>query len=226
MKTEFRKALSTILILLFCTAATITGFTVSAAHSAQSAAYGEGSGGDNRPALKDGVWQAVYEDGADKLFFIEEKEHSFSMIDPDLGIGLPSRFDYDGSAGIYKLHIACEDNEENWRVIDNSGKTATVSDANGRLITLYYISGETFDSFGWYSLSELREMARGYYSEHYGGKDVEFTASISEDGSFFATITGTENGVEVASYTVDMITASGADGNCNKVDLSPYIRTE
>lgn len=228
MKTDLRKAISMILVLLLCAATTIVGFTVSAANSSCAAnASGESSEDSSRPALKDGVWQAVYDDGGDKLFFISEEDRSFSLIDPDLGIGLPSRFDYDSSTGIYKLHIGCEENEENWRVIDNSGSTATVSDANGDLITLYYIADESFESFRWYTLSELKEMAHSYYSEHNGGSEgVEFTASVLEDGSFFATVTGTKNGAEVASYTVDMTTAAGRDSNYNKIDLSPYINVE
>lgn len=228
MKTDLKKVIVFFLVIILCAAATVTGFAVSAAdYSDHPAASSENTGSNSRPALKDGVWQAVYENDDSKLFFINTEEQSFSLINADLGIGLPSRFDYDASTGIYKLQIGYEGNEESWRVIDNSGSTATVSDARGDLITLYYIAGESFDSFRCYSLYELREMARAYYEAHQGGSEgVDFTAAMLNDGSFHAVITGEKNGVTVASYTVDMTTAAGTDSSCSAVDLSSYAVNE
>lgn len=224
MKTDLRKVIAFILVIILCAAATVTGFAVSAAdRSDRLAADSKTAGSDPRPALKDGVWQAVYENDDNKLFFINSEEHSFSLINADMGIGIPSRFDYDASTGIYKLQIGYEGNEESWRVIDNSGGAATVSDARGDLITLYYIAGESFDSFRYYSLYELKEMARAYYEAHQGSSEgVDFTAAMLNDGSFHAVITAEKNGTEAASYTVDMTTAAGTDSSYNAVDLSPY----
>ena len=73
------------------------------------------------------------------LFFINDEEKSFSLIDPELGIGLPSRYEYLPELGIYKLHIGCEGNVENWRVIENNDITAVVSDAQGDVISLFYL---------------------------------------------------------------------------------------
>ena len=228
MKTDLRKIIAFILVIILCAAATVTGFAVSAAdHTDHRAADNKNAVSYSRPALKDGVWQAVYENDDSKLFFINSEEHSFSLINADMGIGIPSRFDYDASTGIYKLQIGYEGNEESWRVIDNSGSTATVSDARGDLITLYYIAGDSSDSFRYYSLYELKEMARGYYEAHQGSSEgVDFTATMLNDGSFHAVITGEKNGVTVASCTVDMISAAGTDGSYNAIDLSPFAITE
>jgi hypothetical protein len=156
------------------------------------------------------------------LFFISSEESSFSLIDPEYGIGVPSRFEYDSSTGIYKMQIAYEGNEERWRVIDNSNSTATVSNAQGDLITLYYLSNDTSDSFKYFTLYELYEMAKADYTANGGNDNVVFSGEMIADGSLFAKITGEKDGKTVITYIIDMSTAAGTDGDNNRVDLSGY----
>lgn len=219
MKYDLRKVIAMILVIVICAAAAVTGFAVSAAeHSHTTGSSQNGV----RPALKDGVWKAVREDGV-QLFFINESERSFSLIDPELGIGLPSRYEYNPDTGIYKLQIGYVGNEENWRVIDNSGRTATVSDADGDLITLYYISNEGIDSFSYYTLSELSEMARTYYESRNGSSDgVDFRADMLTDDTFYAAVTAEKDGVQLACYTVDLISGAGYDAQNNPVNLAAF----
>lgn len=228
MKMTFKKVIAVILVVAFSAAAAITGFAVSAAsHSNPGTSSADKNTALSRPALADGVWQAVYPDGSSRLFFIDSKESAFSLIDPELGIGLPSRFDYFSETGIYRLQIGYEGNEESWRLIDNTGRNATVSDANGDLITLYYITNASFSDFSCYSLSELSNMAKAYFEAKNGSSDdIAINAEITTDGSFYAVITGTKNGGEIFRYTVDMITGTGTDSNYNKIDLSPYVPSE
>ena len=223
MKAEIRKIIAMILLVVFCATAAITGIAVSAASHTNAASTATPDRADNaKPALKDGVWQAVYEDGKQELFFISSEESSFSLIDPEYGIGVPSRFEYDSSTGIYKMQIAYEGNEERWRVIDNSNSTATVSNAQGDLITLYYLSNDTSDSFKYFTLYELCEMAKANYTANGGNDNVVFSGKMIADGSLFAKITGEKDGKTVITYTVDMISATGTDGDNNRVDLSGY----
>lgn len=227
MKNDFLKPIAIILVILFCTAATITGFAVSAAtHSnvaydpaTQTEKADEGS----IPPLRDGVWQAVYEDGSSKYFFIEDRERSFSLIDPDMGIGLPSTYEYNDKIGMYKLQVAYAGNELDWRVIDNNGATAVVSDENRELITLHYISDETLDSFRFYSYRELCEMAKAQYaSEHDDADRLVTKAKLNTDGKGLVTITAELDGEQVASYSVDICTGIGTDHLSETVDLSVY----
>ena len=223
MKAEIRKIIAMILLVVFCATAAITGIAVSAASHTNAASTATPDRADNsKPALKDGVWQAVYEDGKQELFFINSEDSSFSLIDPEYGIGVPSRFEYDSSTGIYKMQIAYEGNEERWRVIDNSDSAATVSNAQGDLITLYYLSNDTVDSFKYFTLYELCEMAKADYTANGGNDNVVFSGKMIADGSLFAKITGEKDGKTVISYTVDMISATGTDGDNNRVDLSGY----
>ena len=226
MKSEFKKVLMMILVIMLCAAATITGFTVSAAHRTNAPRSADENDRPGRPALKNGVWQAKYENGDDKLFFINEEERSFSLVSADMGVGLPSRYDYDNTTGIYKLSVGYEGNEESWRVIDNSGSAATVSNAHGDIINLHYISGDSAETFHWYTLGELREMARRYYEANHGDSTgVVFTSTMCDDGSFFATITATKDHRQAARYTVDMVTAKGNDEGYHPIDLSLYSYT-
>ena len=68
MKAEIRKIIAMILLVVFCATAAITGIAVSAAsHTNAASTATPDKAGNSKPALKDGVWQAVYEDG--KLLF-------------------------------------------------------------------------------------------------------------------------------------------------------------
>ena len=227
MKNGFVKPVAIILVILFCAAATITGFAVSAAtHS--NVAYDPAAGNEridegSIPALRDGVWQAVYDDDSSMLFFIEDKDHSFSLINPDKGIGLPSTYAYNDKIGMYKLQIAYAGNETYWRVIDNSGATATVKDENSKLITLHYLSDETFESFKFYSYDELCEMAKAQYAvEHDGTDQPNMDAKLNTDGKGLVAITAELDGEQVASFTVDIRTGIGVDDLGETVDLSVF----
>lgn len=226
MKSRFRQILVFVLVIVLSGAAAITGFAVSAAseNHVTSRANSQSAGASAGSALKSGVWQALYKTGDSRLFFIDDEEKSFSLIDPELGIGLPSRYEYLPEMEIYKLHIACEDNVENWRVIENNDITAVVSDAQGDVISLFYLGSESMGSFNYYTLSELSEMARACYEKQYGSsKGVEFKATMNADGSFYATVTGTKDGQKVVSYLVDMQTGKGTDDSFESVDLSQFI---
>lgn len=227
MKIDFLKPIAIILVILFCAAATITGFAVSAAtHSnvafspaAKTNCVDEGS----MPALKDGVWQAVYEDGSSMYFFIRDKDHSFSLINPDKGIGLPSTYAYNDKIGMYKLQVAYADNEKDWRVIDSNGATAVVSDENRELITLHYVSDETFESFNFYSYEELREMAKAYYAAQHDNADrLVVSAKLNTDGKGLVVIAAQLDGEQVASYSVNIRTGIGTDNLGETVDLSAF----
>ena len=224
MKAEIRKIIAMILLVVFCATAAITGIAVSAASHTNAASTATPDKADNaKPALKDGVWQAVYEDGKQELFFLNSEESSFSLIDPEYGIGVPSRYEYDSSTGIYKMQIAYDGNEERWRVIDNSGATATVKDENSKLITLHYLSDETFESFKFYSYDELCEMAKAQYAvEHDGTDQPNMDAKLNTDGKGLVAITAELDGEQVASYTVDIRTGIGVDDLGNTVDLSVH----
>ena len=163
----------------------------------------------------------------DQLFFIDSTEHSFAMIDPELGIGLPSQYEYDSATGIYTLQIAYEGNEERWVVIDNSDSTATVCDADGDVITLYYLSNGTIEDFDYFTLRELREAARLQFEEENGVLDgVVYSAGMTDDGSFKAEINIAKSGETIARYTVDMLTGKGYDGSGEAVDLSGCVYAE
>lgn len=225
MKTHFNKIIAFILVIILSAVAAITGFAVSAASGSDVSARLSEKNGENasRPELRDGVWQALYKTGESKLFFIDREESSFSLINPDLGIGVPSRFEYIPELGIYKLHVGCEGNVENWRVIENNDITATVSDANGDLISLFYLANDNIDTFRYYTLNELSDMARAFYEKQHGSSEgIDFVAAMKADGSFFATITGMKNDEKVVSYTVDMETAKGTDNAYETVDLSQF----
>ena len=228
MKIDFKKPIAIILVIVFCAAATVTGFAVSAA-SHSNAAYDPASTADekttdfSKPALKDGVWQAVYEDGHSLYFFINEEMDSFSLIHPEKGIGIPSRYDYISAIGMYKLYAGSVDNELDWRVIDNNGVTAAVSDENGEIISLYYISDETIDSYTYYTYEELCEMAQAYYeAQHGSAEDVSFSAMLQPDGTGMVVITGEQGAEQVITLTVDIQTGIGTDNLGNTVDLSVY----
>ena len=225
MKTHFNKIIAFILVLILSAAAAITGFAVSAASGSDVSAHVSDGKGDNasQAELKDGVWQALYKTGESNLFFINREESSFSLIDPKKGIGVPSRFEYIGESGMYKLHIGCEENVENWRLIENNGNTAAVCDENGDVISLFYLSNDTIDTFRYYTLDELSQMARACYEKHHDSSEgIDFIATMKADGSFFATITGLKNDKKVIRYNVDMQTAKGSDNAFETVDLSQY----
>ena len=229
MKTNPMKLAAIIAVLVCCAVATIAGFTVSAANHARIATSDktDRSADAELPALKDGVWQAVYSDNSSKLLFIDQKKESFSIIDPEYDMGVPSRCEYDTETGIYKLQVGYEGNEERWRIIDNNGDTATVSDANSDLLTLYYISDTAFDengyAFEYYSLYELTQMAQHYYTGLYDSIDgLDFHAEMTADGTMTAIITVSKNHETVETYTIDMVTARGSDSSKDAIDFSVY----
>lgn len=226
MKNTFKKLIAFIFVIVFSAAAAVTGIAVSAASgSTVTTRTTDKTETDSRSALKSGVWQAIYKTGESKLFFIDNEEHSFSLIDPSMGIGVPSRFDYLPELTMYKLHIGWEGNTENWRMIENNGITAAVSDESGDVISLFYLANDTIDTFEYYTLNELSEMARGFYDARHGSSEgIDFSAAMNADGSFFATVTGMKDGNKVVSYSVDMQTAKGTDDAFETIDLSRFAQ--
>ena len=144
MKSNLKKLLIVTITVVICAFLTVAGLAVSAASHHNAALESIESSipealDISTPALQDGVWLAKYHNGSSHYFVIDNKEASFSILDTEKGIGVPSRFEYDKSIGMYKLHIGSAENTENWRVIDNDGSTAVVKDANGDLITLSFL---------------------------------------------------------------------------------------
>lgn len=226
MKAKLNRIIVFILVIILSAVAAVTGFAVSAASGTTVSTRASAKKSEEaRCDLKDGVWQALYKTGESRLFFINSEENSFSLINPDKGIGLPSQYEYLPGLGIYKLHIASEENTENWRVIENNNNTAAISNAEGDVITLFYLSNESIGTFTYYTLDELSGMARACYEKQYGSSEgIEFSATMNADGSFFANINGTKDGEKVVSYTVDMQTAKGTDNAFETVDLSQFAK--
>lgn len=146
LKSHFRAILATVAAVILCAAVTITGIAVTAASHSNAALPDqtcEQTADFSKPALKDGTWLAEYEDGTKVHFVINTEADSFAIMDPDMGIGVPGRFEYISAIGMYKIYSGSVDNELDWRVVDNSGDTAVVSDENSSLIYLTYLSADT-----------------------------------------------------------------------------------
>ncbi len=145
LKSNLRKFIAVALVIILSAAGAITGIAVSAAsHSNAALPATVGQTADfSTPALKDGTWNAFYPDGTVLHFVISAEEDSFAIMDPDMGIGVPGRFEYIPAIGMYKIFFGSIDNELDWRVIDNSGDSAVVSNENSEIIHLTYLSEST-----------------------------------------------------------------------------------
>ena len=219
MKSSAIKITAVILTIAVVAAASITGLAIAAAGGCNAAAMSESPA---HPELCNGVWQAVYGDGSSVYYIVDENEAAIDTLSAENGMGLPSRYQYDPSTGIYKIQLAYEGNEVIWRLIENSGGTAVLSDENGELLTMYYIGKGDLFSYEFYSCEELRAMAKGFYESRCGSMNADYDARLSTDGSNKMIVTVRENGSAVERYTVSAVTGAGTDLSGNSVDLSPF----
>ena len=149
MKSNPNKLLIIVITVVICSVLTVTGLAASAASHHNPAfdtplsTVSAQNDSESEPALKDGVWKAEYTNGNVCYFIINSKENSFTILNEDKSMGVPSRYEYDESTGVYQLHIGSVDNIEHWQVIDNTGDTAFVTTGNSELITLTYLSENT-----------------------------------------------------------------------------------
>ena len=226
MQSKFRKLIAFILVIILGAAAAVTGFAVSAASgttvSTRSAA--KRAEAPSRSALRAGIWQVLYKTGVTKLLAIDTRSLTATLIDPDTGSKRTASFDYIEELELYKLRPDQSDTTLNRRVIENNGNTAAVSDENGDIISLFYLDNADAESFDFYTLEQLGDMARACFEKEYGSSiGMTFRATMNADGSLFATISGMKGDKKEITYTVDMQTGKGTDGNFDQIDLSKYV---
>ena len=222
MKSKLRKLIAFILVIVLGAAAAVTGFAVSAATDATVSSTEKRENAPARSALRDGIWQVLYKTGVTKLVAIDSADHIVTLIEPDNGSCQTASYEYIDDMELYKIHTG-DDSSVNRRVIANNGNTAAVSNEDGDVISLFYIDAADAKSFEFYTLDQLGMMARGCFEKEYGSSDgMVFSATMNADGSFYATINGMKGDKKEVTYTVDMLTGKGLDGNYETVDLSKY----
>lgn len=222
MKSKLRKLIAFILVIVLGAAAAVTGFAVSAATDATVSSTEKRENAPTRSALRDGIWQVLYKTGVTKLIAIDSANHTVALIEPDNGSYQTASYEFIDDLELYKIHTG-DDSSVNRRVIANNGNTAAVSNEDGDVISLFYIDAADAQSFAFYTLNQLGMMARGCFEKEYGSSDgMVFSATMNADGSFYATINGMKGDKKEVTYTVDMLTGKGLDGNYETVDLSKY----
>ena len=222
MKSKLRKLIAFILVIVLGAAAAVTGFAVSAATDATVSSTEKRENAPARSALRDGIWQVLYKTGVTRLIAVDSANQTVTAIEPDNGSCQTASYEYIDDLELYKIHTG-DDSFVNRRVIANNGNTAAVSNENGDVISLFYIDAADAKSFEFYTLDQLSKMARGCFEKEYGSSDgMVFSATMNADGSFYATINGMKGDKKEVTYTVDMLTGKGLDGNYETVDLSKY----
>ncbi|WP_405357630.1 hypothetical protein [Ruminococcus sp.] len=222
MKSKLRKLIAFILVIVLGAAAAVTGFAVSAATDATVSSTEKRENAPARSALRDGIWQVLYKTGVTRLIAVDSVNQTVTAIEPDNGSCQTASYEYIDDLELYKIHTG-DDSSVNRRVIANNGNTAAVSNEDGDVISLFYIDAADAKSFEFYTLNQLGMMARGCFEKEYGSSDgMVFSATMNADGSFYATINGMKGDKKEVTYTVDMLTGKGLDGNYETVDLSKY----
>ena len=222
MKSKLRKLIAFILVIVLGAAAAVTGFAVSAATDTTVSSTEKRENAPARSALRDGIWQVLYKTGVTGLIAVDSVSQTVTAIEPDNGTCQTASYEYIDDMELYKIHTG-DDSSVNRRVIVNNGNTAAVSNEDGDVISLFYIDAADAKSFEFYTLDQLSRMARGCFEKEYGSSDgMVFSATMNADGSFYATINGMKGDKKEVTYTVDMLTGKGLDGNYETVDLSKY----
>ena len=222
MKSKLRKLIAFILVIVLGAAAAVTGFAVSAATDATVSSTEKRENAPARSALRDGIWQVLYKTCVTGLIAVDSVNQTVTAIEPDNGSCQTASYEYIDDLELYKIHTG-DDSSVNRRVIANNGNTAAVSNEDGDVISLFYIDAADAKSFEFYTLDQLGMMARGCFEKEYGSSDgMVFSATMNADGSFYATINGMKGDKKEVTYTVDMLTGKGLDGNYETVDLSKY----
>ena len=202
MKSKLRKLIAFILVIVLGAAAAVTGFAVSAA--------------------TDTTVSSTEKREKTGLIAVDSVSQTVTAIEPDNGTCQTASYEYIDDMELYKIHTG-DDSSVNRRVIVNNGNTAAVSNEDGDVISLFYIDAADAKSFEFYTLDQLSRMARGCFEKEYGSSDgMVFSATMNADGSFYATINGMKGDKKEVTYTVDMLTGKGLDGNYETVDLSKY----
>ena len=222
MKSKLRKLIAFILVIVLGAAAAVTGFAVSAATDTTVSSTEKRENAPARSALRDGIWQVLYKTGVTGLIAVDSVNQTVTAIEPDNGSCQTASYEYIDDLELYKIHTG-DESSVNRRVIANNGNTAAVSNEDGDVISLFYIDAADAKSFEFYTLDQLGMMARGCFEKEYGSSDgMVFSATMNADGSFYATINGMKGDKKEVTYTVDMLTGKGLDGNYETVDLSKY----
>ena len=222
MKSKLRKLIAFILVIVLGAAAAVTGFAVSAATDATVSSTEKRENAPARSALRDGIWQVLYKTGVTRLIAVDSASQTVTAIEPDNGSRQTASYEFIDDLELYKIHTG-DESFVNRRVIANNGNTAAVSNEDGDVISLFYIDAADAKSFEFYTLNQLGMMARGCFEKEYGSSDgMVFSATMNADGSFYATINGMKGDKKEVTYTVDMLTGKGLDGNYETVDLSKY----
>lgn len=222
MKSKLRKLIAFILVIVLGAAAAVTGFAVSAATDTTVSSTEKRENAPARSALRDGIWQVLYKTGVTRLIAVDSANQTVTAIEPDNGSCQTASYEYIDDLELYKIHTG-DESFVNRRVIANNGNTAAVSNEDGDVISLFYIDAADAQSFEFYTLDQLSKMARGCFEKEYGSSDgMVFSATMNADGSFYATINGMKGDKKEVTYTVDMLTGKGLDGNYETVDLSKY----
>lgn len=223
MKSKLKKLIAFILVIVLGAAAAVTGFAVSAASDATVSSTEKRENAPVRSALRDGIWQVLYKTGVTRLIAVNSQNQTVTVIEPDNGSYKTASFEYIDDLELYKIYGENDNTSVNRRVIENNGNTAAVSDENGDVISLFCIDASDAQSFEFYTLNQLSDMARACFEKEYGSSDgMIFSATLNADGSFFATINGMRGDKKEVTYTVDMQTGKGTDGSFENVDLSKY----
>ena len=222
MKSKLRKLIAFILVIVLGAAAAVTGFAVSAATDTTVSSTEKRENAPARSALRDGIWQVLYKTGVTRLIAVDSVNQTVTAIEPDNGSCQTASYEFIDDMELYKIHSG-DESFVNRRVIANNGNTAAVSNEDGDVISLFYIDAADAKSFEFYTLDQLSKMARGCFEKEYGSSDgMVFSATMNADGSFYATINGMKGDKKEVTYTVDMLTGKGLDGNYETVDLSKY----
>ena len=222
MKSKLRKLIAFILVIVLGAAAAVTGFAVSAATDATVSSTEKRENAPARSALRDGIWQVLYKTGVTRLIAVDSASQTVTAIEPDNGSCQTASYEYIDDLELYKIHTG-DESFVNRRVIANNGNTAAVSNEDGDVISLFYIDAADAQSFEFYTLDQLGDMARGCFEKEYGSSDgMVFSATMNADGSFYATINGMKGDKKEVTYIVDMLTGKGTDGSFENVDLSKY----
>lgn len=222
MKSKLRKMIAFILVIVLGAAAAVTGFAVSAATDTTVSSTEKRENAPARSALRDGIWQVLYKTGVTRLIAVDSANQTVTAIEPDNSSCQTASYEYIDDMELYKIHTG-DESFVNRRVIANNGNTAAVSNEDGDVISLFYIDAADAKSFEFYTLNQLGMMARGCFEKEYGSSDgMVFSATMNADGSFYATINGMKGDKKEVTYTVDMLTGKGLDGNYETVDLSKY----
>lgn len=191
----------------------------SAAPEADPSQDPEGQGGQT---ASDGLFQAgTWLSDAGRYWFFDEGAASGRTLSLENATGVPFAYTFDGSRAVFSMGIAGNDHGCGVTAGEN---TLAFTWEDGAAETLTFVSDQSSDEFTFYSDEELEGLALAYYRAQNPGGDTDgltAAAQANQDGT--VTIQVYENlgdhNSNAAWYTVDRVTARGADGNGAEVDL-------